>query len=397
VTDNATLQRDSSPVGPKSFAVLVTDGVDKGARLIILAGQTALVGKSPTCDLVLRDPEVSRRHLRLEATQRGLLMTDLGSTNGTFVGSVAVMAAVVAARQSVRLGRTVLSFLEGPAEGASVQELGFGRMLGDSVSMRRLFARARRAAEGIEPVLIQGEVGSGRALLAECIHEEGPRRTGPFVVLLGAHTTDTALQEAFAAARGGTLLVDEVAALSADHQRVLERELATVDPQKARVIGTTSKDLDREVDEGRFGDALLLALAHTTLDVPPLRARRGDAMLLAKHFHASMNGIGELPSAIVEATREDAFVGSVRDLAAFVAQVVVGAAPSNDVPTTGDFIDSVLGEDLPMTLAREKVVAEFERRYVDRALDRSGGHVGKAAAAAGVARRYFQILRSRSR
>jgi DNA-binding NtrC family response regulator len=396
VTD-LTLKQNPGPPAQRAYAVLVTDGPSKGKRLILEPEQRAFVGKSATCDLVLADPEVSRRHLSLEATPRGLRVTDLESTNGTFVGQLRIIQALVTSAQSVRLGQSGLSFVDAPAE-TTPGDAGFRRMLGESVVMRRLFARARRAAASLEPLLIEGETGTGKDLLAECIHDEGPRAAGPFVV---APNEDHDWPALFALGRGGTLVLDAIDALSFSAQATLlaalDADESRAPSERARVVATTRIDLDGAVERGSFSDDLLLRLAVLRLTLPPLRERPGDALVLARHFRAAMGGIDPATPLEPELARVvgEALPGNVRELETVIARHLARGAGTES--SAADFIDGVVAKNLPMVEARERVVAEFERRYLDHVLAASGGHVGKAAAAAGIARRYFQVLRSRTR
>jgi DNA-binding NtrC family response regulator len=137
-----------------------------------------------------------------------------------------------------------------------------------------------------------------------------------------------------------------------------------------------------------------------------LRARRGDVALLARHFWRELGGAGELPYDLVQRCESYRWPGNVRELYnEIVRRVALGIAlpparasapPPPPAAAGSDFLDSVLALDLPLPRARERVLDEFQRRYVERVLARHGGNVTRAAAASGIAHRYFQILRARS-
>jgi transcriptional regulator with GAF, ATPase, and Fis domain len=428
----------------QSYVVSVAEGPDVGARIVIEAtpGARVLVGKGPACDLRLRDPLVSRRHASLEVTPTRLRVTDLESTNGTAVNGVPIDAAYVDAGDRVRVADTVLLVERGDA--AVIDRpatTSFGRMLGGSDAMVSLYPLCARLAASHVPALIEGETGTGKEVLAEALHEMGPRARGPFVVFdctavpptlvestlfgheRGAFTGAVASRAGvFEEAHRGTLLIDEIGELDVALQPKLLRALERSEVQRVgsnrwtrvdvRIIAATRRDLDREVQAGRFRDDLFFRLAVGRIELPPLRRREGDVLLLAEHFWRALGG-GErpLPRDVAQRFEDYRWPGNVRELHNAVARVLalgddaardVGALEQSlggalDVSTAvaGDVIDEVLDAGLPLTRAREAVVSEFERRYVERVLARHGGNVARAAEASGIARRYFQILHAR--
>jgi DNA-binding NtrC family response regulator len=146
-------------------------------------------------------------------------------------------------------------------------------------------------------------------------------------------------------------------------------------------------------------------LAVARIELPPLRRRRGDVTLLARHFWAALGGDPARRSGDLLLKWEDSdWPGNVRELRNAVARhLVLGDLPPAEVvdepaPPSLNLgeLDEVVALDLPFTEARRRAIEEFERRYVERLLARHGGNVSRAAGAAGIARRYFQILRARS-
>jgi DNA-binding NtrC family response regulator len=424
--DQTTVADDLVPGQARTFALLVTGGTETGKRFFFddAMPPRPLLGKGHLCELRLTDPSVSRRHAALEITPHGLRITDLGSTNGTFVGAVRVSEAWVGGGQTIKVGGTTLQVLELPAERAATAPAEadcFGRLLGRSAVMRKLYPLFERAAQSSVPVLIEGETGTGKELLAECLHEGGPRATAPFVVFDCAASSPATAEAAlfgsadapgaFEQARGGTVLLDEIGELDPAMQARLVRAIEKSEIQRAgasewikvdaRVLCTTRRDLDKEVQEGRFRDDLYYRLAVLRLELPPLRARDGDVPLLAEHFHKLAGGAGALPQDLAERFAGATWPGNVRELANLVTRrVAMGELDAQPEPAAAPGADPfvrVLDMDLPLPRARELVVDAFERKYLERVLAKHGGNVGRAAAASGIARRYFQILRARHR
>jgi two-component system, NtrC family, response regulator HydG len=437
----------------RSFRLIVVDGLDVGRELRVGGGETSrlLVGKGPTADLKLVDPAVSRRHLALEIERGRLRITDLGSTNGTRMNGLEFVDAYARGGEIVRVGSTSLRVerLEQSAEGPSVQGVSrFARVIGASPPMRRLYPVCERLAASSVPVIIEGETGTGKEALAEAIHEAGPRAANPFIVFdctsvaaslveselfgheRGAFTgASTGRKGMFELAEGGTLLIDEIGDLDLPLQskllRAVERsEVRRVGASRSirynvRLLVATRRDLEREVQQGRFRDDLFHRLAVARVELPPLRKRREDIPLLARHFWQSLGGApAGPPRELVDAWTDRPWPGNVRELRNAVARhlalgdldrsAVRGEGPGGE-PRGGETarasgseaefddleIADVLAMDLPYPKARRVVLESFVRRYVARALRGSGGNVAQAAASSGIARRYFQLLRDR--
>jgi DNA-binding NtrC family response regulator len=175
-----------------------------------------------------------------------------------------------------------------------------------------------------------------------------------------------------------------------------------------RLLAATRRNLDEEVQKGRFRDDLFHRLAVARVELPPLRRRTGDVSLLARHFCAQLGGD---PSSIAPEVygrwEASPWPGNVRELRNAVARHLAlgdwAATNATDAPgeasagPTRDVFTSVLKLELPLVRARERVAEEFERVYLERILEAHGGNVRRAAAAAGVGRRHFQRLRARNR
>jgi two-component system response regulator HydG len=377
-------------------------------------------------------------------------VTDLDSKNGTSVNGVAVVDAFLEGGETVRVGSTHLRIERAPGSEAVPLPDGtrFGRFLGASVEVRRLYSLCERLAMSTVPLVIEGETGTGKEVLAESIHERGPRAAGPFVVFdctavppslveselfgheRGAFTGAVGTRKGvFEQADGGTLLIDEIGDLDVNMQpkllRALERsEVRRVGGAKwirvdVRVLAATRRDLDREVQRGHFRDDLFHRIAVTRIELPPLRKRRGDVALLARHFAQALGGDpNALPTEWVVRWEDYAWPGNVRELRNAVArQLALGelaptreerdAASVADAPLSrpvrpasgrpGDFLDEILALALPLIPARQRVVDEFERRYVESVLAAHGGNMVRASAASGIARRHFQRIKARAK
>ena len=451
VSDDTIVVSDARlPEVAYPFVISVIDGPSRGERLAIDPAHPSrlLVGSSRTCDLTLGDPAVSRRHLALEVDGKKLRLRDLGSSNGTHVGGLTVVEALPRGGETIVVGDSTLRCERGtPTQAQPLEGSRFGRMLGQSRSMRRLYPLCERLAQATMPLIIEGETGTGKELLAEAIHRQGPRGRGPFVVfdctavapelieeeLFGRERgtlagTTTVTPGVFERASGGTLLIDEVADLPVELQpsllRALERlevtRVGSSTPRKVdvRVLAATRRDLDRLVQQGRFLEELFHRLAGARIELPPLRDRRGDIALLARHFWSEIGGGPHaLPDEVVRKWEDDPWPGNVRELRnAVTRRLALGdlLEPNEDdepllstlgstrgaihtVSPAGDPIAAVLALDLPLADARQRIVEEFENRYVERILAIHDGNVTRAAAAAGVARRHLQRLKARFR
>ncbi len=431
--------------GRVGFSLRVTAGPDAGATFEIPPSHPSrvLVGQSPSADFPLHDREVSRRHLGIDVAEGRLRLADLGSKNGTRVNGVSVVEALLEGGERIDIGGTSIAVArseratETPLSAAS----GFGRLVGESPAMRRLYPLCERLAAAIVPVVIEGETGTGKEVLAESLHEMGPRAGGPFAVFdctavppnlvesalfgheRGSFTGATeARRGVFEEAHGGTLLIDEIGDLDIELQAKLLRALERSEVRRiggkawikvdVRVLAATRRNLDQEVAAGRFRDDLFYRLAVARIELPPLRHRTGDVGLLARTFWKRTATAGDaMPEDFVARLESYAWPGNVRELYNAVARRValgdlgdmyaIGAATSAQGPSSsaagGDEIALILAENLPFPRAREKLVEAFEQRYVADVLRRHGGNVARAAAASGIARRYFQILQARAK
>lgn len=399
------------------FRIDVIDGPDKGRGFHL--ERMVDVGTSELCALRLTDEAVSRRHLRIEARGRRVRLVDEGSKNGTWLGQVRVGDVEVPALTEVRLGGTVLRVdvdreragRPSPISSAPPTAAGFGPFIGSSPELTALFALLTPAAASEAAILVEGDTGVGKEVLAEAIHGASRRRDGPFVVAVaGALITNNIDGEFFGTAgrpglfelaRGGTLLLDEVGGLLPDVQA---RVLALLDRARhadvdVRLLASTSRNLEREVEEGRFRLELFHRLAVIRLRVPPLRDRPEDIEPLARHFLAGFGVTAEraeeLLRPVLDGLRRQAWPGNARELRNSVERLVLfGERPTEgDVEARPAGLSAIATSGLPYRRARELAIESFTESYIENMLERHAGNVTRAAVAAGIARRHFHRLK----
>jgi len=383
------------------------------------------VGSAAKADVVVDDSTVSRLHAELDPRHDGVWVRDLGSMNGTFVGDVLVTGARVPVSGRVRVGSTVLTMLP-EAEETPVDlwpEDGLGELVGGSVAMRELYATIVRVGASEASVLVHGETGTGKELVARAIHDCSHRAGKPFVVIDCAALPESLLEGelfghargaftgavsarigSFEAAEGGTVFLDEIGELPLATQpkllRVLEsRSVRRVGetnqrPIQARFLAATHRDLRRMVNAGQFREDLYFRVAVLPVRVPPLRERPEDLPRLVERFAPSM-----LPAARAELCERllgRRLAGNVRELRNIVERaMLLGAADVNDLdraPADEPGADVASGAGLPFDAPFQDFQRAAEREYLRLALQRHGGQVADAAEASGINRTYFYRL-----
>jgi two-component system response regulator HydG len=438
VNPTPILRAAIAPVLTRGCVVTVLEGPDAGKQFPLedVVSQRVLIGQSPVCAVCLTDRAVSRRHAAIEGDRGAIRLMDLDSSNGTFVNQLRVRDVYLRGGESVRIGSTTLRVdVDASTHLLQASELAsFHKVVGVSPEMRSLYPLFARLAAADVPVLIEGETGTGKEVLAESLHEASARRDAPFVIF-DCTTVSSALLEAelfghergaftgavaarrglFEEAHGGTLFIDEVGDLDVSLQAKLlraieKREVRRVGGNRwtrvdVRILAATRRDLDREVQARRFRDDLFYRLAVARVELPPLRRREGDVALLTRTFWTALGGDESLLSPdLIQRFEAYSWPGNVRELHNAVARQIalgdaaLGASADATVErgtARGDFLDRIVLEGKPLATARQEVVAEFERRYLTRMLELHGGHVGRAAEACGIGRRYFQMIRAR--
>ena len=416
---------------PDKLRILVLSGPDQGKQLVLERG-TYLVGKAPGCDLVLSDGAVSRQHLELQVTESGVLIKDLGSTNGSFFGGARFSQVTVGPGAVIAIGGTELKLATVERSHPILPSASdrFGGLLGPSLAMREVFAVLELIAQSDVAVLIEGETGTGKELCAEAIRAAGPRAKGPMVIcdlagvsrslieselfghVRGAFTgADRDRQGAFEQAHGGTIFIDEIGELELDMQPRLLRALESrkIKPVGAtqyrdvdvRVIAATNRDLREEVKAGRFRDDLYHRLAVVRVTLPPLRERKLDVPALVEHFLAGKDVV--VPPETLALFTEYDWPGNVRELKNVIDRglslmgasrvlepALLGLEP---VPaaTGGTPLWPTVGNE-GFREAKERLIASWERDYVTQLLRRAGGNVSRAAREGGLDRVYLHRL-----
>jgi len=318
--------------------------------------------------------------------------------------------------------RRDLERLRGELDRAS----GFDELVGDSPAMREVFRLVEQVAGADATVLLRGDTGTGKELVARAIHRRSPRRERPFIAVnctavprelmeseffgheRGAFTGATARRLGrFEQADGGTLFLDEVGdlelAIQAKLLRVLqEREFTRVGGSKSekvdvRIVAATNRDLELLVKEGRFRDDLYYRLDVIPLRLPPLRERPGDLPLLLEHFRATFaerygRDVPPPSPEVVAAARAYPWPGNVRELRNLCERAALmgwdAVAPLLGESTRpGPALAAPADFGLPLLEARARLVERFEREYLTRLLRQHKGRVGEVARAAGIAER----------
>jgi transcriptional regulator with GAF, ATPase, and Fis domain len=428
--DQERTQAQSRPtiVSYGKTRVSVIDGPDRGLSCET-AGRPIRIGTAPDNDLVLSDPTVSRRHCAILPTPEGFRVSDEGSTNGVLVGRARIFEAVLQGSSELRIGETTVSVVSLSERVEREQAIidRFGDLLGASPAMRELFADLSRIADSDVTVLIEGETGTGKELVAESLHRESRRADLPLVVFdcsavsptlveselfgheRGAFTGAVASRAGvFEQAEGGSIFLDELGELPKDLQpkllRVLEkREVRRLGSQRpiavdVRVLAATNRKLAVEVAAGNFRQDLYFRLAGAHVVVPPLRDRKQDLPMLVEHFLSRSvppRALSEIAAPVWEMFMAHRWPGNVRELRNAVDRWAVTPERALGVlePEPGsDVVRKPEVELVPLRIARRDAGDDFERRYVRALLARTHGNVTRAAAIAEVSRQMIQKL-----
>jgi DNA-binding NtrC family response regulator len=305
---------------------------------------------------------------------------------------------------------------------------GFGDLIGSSQSLAKILKNARAVAVTSATVLLTGENGTGKEMLARAIHEESSRASGPFVGVSCAALPETLIESElfghekgsftsatysrkgrFELADGGTLFLDEIGELSQNVQvkllRVLqERAFERVGGTRTlnvdiRLIAASNRDLEKEVEAGRFRRDLYYRLNVVPLTIPPLRSRHEDIPILAAHFASKTaekyeRPTPELDRSLLEALQEYDWPGNVRELENLIERIVV---LSNGARLGVEFLPEKMLRVLPDTNVTDESTLEgsvmsAKRRAIVNALEAVGGNKVAAAKRLGISRSYLHRL-----
>lgn len=435
--------------------LVVLEGQDEGRELEMVQ-ERVTVGRSPVCDLQLTDTSISSQHFAIRAVDRGYVLEDLGSTNGTFYGDARIREIYLRPGTVFRAGSTILKFM--PTADVVTIALSerdrFDAVIGASVPMREIFANLERVAPSELSVLLQGETGTGKEVMARAIHNFSRRKGRPFVVLdcsaipqnliestifgheKGSFTGAIAQHKGvFEQAHTGTIFLDEIGELDISLQpkllRVLEnRELKRVGSDKVikvdtRVVAATNRDLREMVTTGGFREDLYFRLSVMQIQLPPLRNRSGDVPLLAEHFMTLANArraeYGQPPLQVspdaMRALTTRRWPGNIRELKNVIDRATsLGEGP---VLTRRDFMigndlmsfaprhspapraahaegDGNLNFDVDIEVAfkeaKQQLLDAFETLYLEQLMEKHGNNISQSAKASGLTRYHLREL-----
>jgi two-component system, NtrC family, response regulator AtoC len=419
-------------------AFLLVVGRDSYATYNLPASGSLTIGRGETNAVRIDDPLASRAHACLHVGE-AMSLEDLGSVNGTRIKDQPIQRGE---RVPIRIGDTVqigacvliVQRRTAPVEEMRPETLRDAGLPGEAPApraeaMKKVMALAERAAAGTINVLVAGETGVGKELLAETVHRASPRRDGPYVCLNCAALSESLLESelfghergaftgAVAAkpglletAAGGTLFLDEVGELPLATQakllRVIEtREvtrLGSVRPRRidVRFIAATNRELEAEVGRGAFRQDLYFRLNGMTLTIPPLRTRVVEIPYLAETFARQIcRDLGRpppvLPPQIMELLEAYAWPGNIRELKNVVERaVLLSTGPiigpehlplEKLAPTAAP----PLGSTPAPRVDTQKIVAPTEREKIIAALEACAGNQSRAAELLGIPRRTF--------
>jgi DNA-binding NtrC family response regulator len=439
------LKIDETPevVSLRKCQLVVVEGPSRGKK-IALNKNLIKVGKRESNDFVVIDKTVSRNHFEIEYQSDSFLLKDLGSTNGTYLNGSKVKEAYLLPGDIIKVGNTTIEFVAFD-EKVKIEpslENEYGLMVGRSRKMRQIFSILQKISPTNATVIVEGETGTGKDLVARSIHEFSTRKNKPFIVFdcsavapnlieseLFGHEKGSftgavkSRQGAFEAAGGGTIFLDEIGELTSELQPKLlrareQREIKRVGsntPVKidVRVVCATNKNLRQEVDAGKFREDLYYRLSVVKVLLPPLRDRTEDIPPLVERF-LTTGHFNKKPDGSLMATRveDDAlkvlsrhqWPGNVRELSNIMQRAVSFA--EGDTITKGN-IDFIFAEmehgedktermavdsDIPFKDAKQQIVENFEKEYLSELLSRNRHNLSKAAREAKIDRKHLRNL-----
>ncbi len=409
-----------------------------GSHSYLLTGRR-MIGSAEDCDISVRDDEVSRLHASFEVTSDGAWVRDLGSRNGTFVNGVRVREARVPDGGSVHVGTTDLwlYYNQNTLELDLWPFERFGPLWGRSVPMREMFAKLYRVASMDSTVLVLGETGTGKELVARALHESSPRSEKPFVVVdcgalaesllevelfgnaKGAYTGAMGARAgAIESADGGTVFLDEIGEMPLAMQPKLLRALegrmvrrvgeSQYRNVNVRFIAATHRDLATMVNAGTFREDLYFRLSVVPVTVPPLRERLDDIPLLVdKLMPTGARARDVVTPDLLQELRHRSWAGNVRELRNFVERALAlgargalhlaGARVDDHHPSVAPPSEGALpavSADEPFKIIRDRWLDHLEREYLRSMMGRHKRDTSAIAQASGLDRSYvYRLMR----
>ncbi|MDP9003097.1 MAG: sigma 54-interacting transcriptional regulator [Myxococcota bacterium] len=425
---------------------------DSGPQTANIEGRCVL-GSAPHCDVIIADQAVSRVHAELEPRDEGIWLRDLNSRNGTLVEGVPVESACVLHGFTIRVGATDIFVNYADAKHKPVESWPserFGPLVGRSQVMRELFATLARLGPLEVSIMIAGETGTGKELVARAIHQASMRGTGPFVVVDCATLSESLMEAelfghakgaftgahnsragAIETADGGTVFLDEIGELPIGMQPKLLRVLESSTVRRVgeskhrsvnvRFLTATHRDLLSMVNRGEFREDLYFRLAVLPVRVPALRERAEDIELLLNHFSGGPQDW--LTPTVLRALESRPWRGNVRELRNFAERArAIGPTEalslSMDQPDQREPITAVISRPSELLLARgtpapqaapavqpeapsfaqpfrsfrEQWIGHGEQQFLRSLLERHQNNVAAAAKEAGIDRTYMYRL-----
>ncbi len=398
--------------------------VSRPEKKVVIGGDPLTVGRDASCTIVLDDKRVSSVHGELVATAQGVRVRDLGSKNGIWAGEVRVHEGYLSEATTLSFGPIELAFEPAarPERLRLPQREQVGNLYGRTPAMREVFARIERSAQADLTVLVEGETGTGKELVAQAIHELSPRKNKPFVVVdcgsiphglaestlfghvRGSFTGATDNRTSpFVLAEGGTVFLDELGELPMDTQPKLLRALAErrvqavgasgYVPFDARIVAATRRDLQRAVNEDAFRSDLYFRIAQVRITMPALRDRVEDIPGLVQFIlerEGKKSAFKRIPrDSMAQLLRHD-WPGNVRELANVVAVAVALAdegAPLDLAAHLGALASNVHGGmrvlggeatiDLGYHEAKRAALDSFEKAYFSSLAEKTGGNIAE--------------------
>jgi DNA-binding NtrC family response regulator len=390
---------------------LAFESAQGSPRTMPLAHGIYTLGSAKDADVRIEDPHVSRAHLKLTVSPSGVNVEDLGSSNGTWINGVSIRSVMLTTSTGVTVGRTPLRIEIYEDE----EPRNFGDAVGECERMQGVFGHLKKLAPTDLSITLIGETGTGKDVLARAVHASSTRSKAPFVIfdcgavaptlieselfghVKGAFTGAIAERKGvFEQAHGGTVFLDEIGELPLELQprllRALEqRTVRRVGGAKdiavdVRVIAATNRNLQKEVDAGKFRQDLYFRLNTALVEVPPLRDRLDD---IAPMVEAMLREAGKplaVADSALETLRAHDWPGNVREL----KNVITSAAALADGPILeARHFASLHGKRRDQTLERlplaGRTLDALERAAIKQTLSRLGGNKTQAAAALGIA------------
>ena len=417
--------RSTAPPSTAAMRVAVVRGRDAGqfAAVPSTPGDKVTIGSSSGNNLVLHDERVSPRHLEVGSAADGVMLRDLGSATGTFLGAMRLGDGIVPPGTRIRVGETLLEIIAGEVTGDLRARLAVEGLVFSGAAMTEVAESLQRLAPFSTSVLIEGETGTGKELIARAMHRLSMRANGPFVVVdcgalpatlieselfgheRGAFTgADRRRQGAFERAHGGTMFLDEIGelplasqpALLGALQRRRFRRVGGHDEVEVdvRLVAATNRDLRLEMERGAFRADLYYRLATAGLWLPPLRRRIEDLPVLIASLLTELTGSAvpwPFDGAGMDALRAHPWPGNVRELRAVVERAVMLGRLDLGGPRGGPEAPParvVEAPPLPALLtaplgsygeARAEALLSFERDYLRTLIQTCEGNASEAA------------------